>query len=466
MRWNWLPLFALFITLGLNACVQTRILSSPTPTPLLPTPTEPVKLVQLATATPATTAIRQSETPPTPAPTLWKTSQDRSPAWLAAPGGEDVALINLCGQPEQCDLVFVNSATTEAYTLTVPEGADDYFWLPDTPGGPSGMKLGLVYLPDSLVIYRLANGAVEEKQFDPGALRYLADASSANSLLPVFSYGNPGEKNWFLTTDPRVVSFDHRYVLRQDWNEPETPILIDDLSTGSSFQLTHAADGRYDVAYAWSPVENVLAVLQSSEPPMPSNPGQVAFHDTHLLIYNVTGRSIEAGGGIRMASVSWRSDGKQILYLNGTTPEVNNLPCWLDLAAGTTHCADAIPQAYPADFLTDLAWFPGQNRIIFLRHSLTDLINQLCMYDLDSAQTSCNVQAAEGRKITSYRLAPGGKVVFFTHDTLGSSTDAPEAPYAALASLDGSWSVDLAGKEVYDRLGWNPALLGVLWRPK
>jgi hypothetical protein len=72
----------------------------------------------------------------------------------------------------------------------------------------------------------------------------------------------------------------------------------------------------------------------------------------------------------------------------------------------------------------------------------------------------------EGRKITSYHLAPGAKAVFFIHDTIDSSVDDPEAPYAALASLDGSWSIDLAGKEVYDQYGWNPALLGVLWRTK
>lgn len=464
--WNWLPRFVLFATLGLSACIQPRIPPSPASTPLLPTPTGPEEVIQLATATSTPTAVRQIESASTPAPTPWKTSHDRTPAWLAAPGGADVALMNLCGRPEQCELVFVNSATKEDYILTVPGGANYYFWLPDTPSGPSGMKLGLVYLPDSLVIYRLANGAIEEMQFDPGALRYLADASSANALLPVFSYGNAGEKNWFLIPDTRAVSFDRRYVVRQDWNDPETPISVDDLGSGNSFQLTKAADGRYDVAYAWSPVEKVVAVLQSSEPPVPTAAGQVAFHDTHLLIYDVTGGSTEAGGGIRMASASWQSDGKQILFLSGTTPEINNLPCWLDLATGTTQCADAIPRAYPADYLSDLAWIPGENRIIFLRHSPTALTNQLCTYDLNSAETACKVEAGEGRKITSYRLAPDRKVVFFTHDTLGSSADAPEAPYAALASLDGSWIVDLAGKDVYDRFGWNPALLGVLWRPK
>lgn len=464
--WSWLLLFILLSTIGLSACVQPGLLPSPTPTPLLPTLTESKKNVQLVSATMTPTAILESKTPSTPKPTLWKTSADQTPAWLAAPSGEDVALINLCGQPEQCDLAFVNTANNETYILTIPEGADDYFWLPDTPSGPSGMKLGLVYLPNTLIIYRLANGAIEEKQFDPDALRYLADISSGNVPLPVFLYGNPGEKNWFLSIDPQVVSFDHRYVLRQDWSSPETPVWIDDLSTGISFQLTNADDGRYDVAFAWSPVENVLAVLQSSEPPMPVADGQVAFHDTHLLIYNVPGRNIEAGGGIRMASLEWQADGKQILYLSGTNPEVNNLPCWLDLATGASHCADAIPQAYPNDYLTDLAWLPGQSRIIFLRHSAIALTNQLCTYDLNTVEISCPVQAVEGRKITSYSLAPDRKVVFFTHDTLDSSTDDPEAPYAALSGLDGSWSVDLAGKEVYDRFGWNPALLGVLWRQK
>ena len=85
---------------------------------------------------------------------------------------------------------------------------------------------------------------------------------------------------------------------------------------------------------------------------------------------------------------------------------------------------------------------------------------------VNTTQIACTVQAVEGRKITAYHLAPDGQAVFFTHDTLGSSTDAPEAPYASLASLDGSWVVDMAGKEVYERFGWNPALLGVLWRPK
>jgi hypothetical protein len=35
--WNWLPRFVLLATLGLSACIQPRIPSSPAPTPLLPT---------------------------------------------------------------------------------------------------------------------------------------------------------------------------------------------------------------------------------------------------------------------------------------------------------------------------------------------------------------------------------------------------------------------------------------------
>lgn len=385
------------------------------------------------------------------------------PEWLKSPREPDIFIANGCPTKENCRLVLVNPGDGARFDLPIQDVAV-YFWL------LGGTGIGLVTNQQDFLEIDLASGVMVSATLPVQSLRFFQDALPSEFPRPAYALAGADSDEWFLVTDGKDFSFDHKRRVLQDFSQEETPLSIETLETGEVIQATRQDDGLYDVEYAWSPVSNGLAILQSAAPGVPALSGQVVYEKTRILLFDA-GKKIAIGefeGDY--ASLRWSPDGRALLYQTHPedSPGYRQDTCLLNVQTGQSRCLDAIASQTSDAYNLRFQWLPDGSGLAYLKHASSGETAHFCIYQFKADRLECPSQdlpSFHDRKILHYSLSPDGRFVFLTSDTPYSSYDAPEMPLSAWMRINGQGFTGLWGEADFRTFGWNPAAVGVLWRP-
>jgi hypothetical protein len=450
-----LLLLILFFPLLTN-CLSSAIMTT----------TPRAKITQMANEFPITSPPMEINKTDAPEPTTIPENPSgiiQLPEWLKSPGESEIFIVNGCPSKENCRLILVNPDNQASYYLPVKDIAV-YFWLPE------GKSIGLITNQQQFININLATGEMTSTILSAQSLRFFPDALPSEYLRPAYAFGDFNSSEWFVIPDIKEFSFDRKQRVLQDFSNEESPISIEYLVTGEVVRLAQANDGNYDVEYAWSPVSNELAVLQSSAPAFPSVGGQVVYGDTHLILFDADQKRITKNFEGDFAYTNWSPDGRYILYQTpladglGYNPEA----CILDVQIDKRICFDTIANQTIDAYNTNYEWLPDSSGLVYLKQANSGEYNHFCIYKFQEDRVDCpfqDVSQISNRKISEYSLSPDGRFVFLTSDAPYTSFDDPEMPTSAWMQVDGQMYSELWGESDFQTFGWNPAAIGVLWKP-
>lgn len=178
--------------------------------------------------------------------------------------------------------------------------------------------------------------------------------------------------------------------------------------------------------FAWSPVGEKLAILQSKFPPN----GFTYTRGKWLQIFDPnTGEVVNTYYG-DFGDIDWSPDGTKILF-NGV-----NKPCILNLASGEMTCMliqTRLSQEY-------YRWSPDGKKIGYVRKE--NSIWSFCFIDLDALWVHCPSKKFEelsARDIGYFTWSPDSNYVEIYDDTVGQAfSDVISDPKQGILAIDGS----------------------------
>jgi dipeptidyl aminopeptidase/acylaminoacyl peptidase len=203
---------------------------------------------------------------------------------------------------------------------------------------------------------------------------------------------------------------------------------------------------------------------------MPALPGQVLYADTHIILFDANQKRITKNLEGDFANINWSPDGRYILYKTPMADDQGYSPktCVLDVQIDRRRCFGTIANQTIDAYNSDFEWLPDSSGLVYLKQANSGEYNHFCIYKFQEDRVDCpsqDVSQINNRKIIQYSLSPDGRFVFLTSDTAYSSFDAPERPISAWMQADGQMYSELWGEGDFQTFGWNPAAVGVLWRP-
>jgi len=385
------------------------------------------------------------------------------PEWLRSPGGSEIFIANGCPSKENCQLIFVNPDKQASYNLLVNDIAV-YFWLPE------GKGIGLITHHQQFINIDLATGEMTSTTLSAQSLRFFPDALPSEYPRPAYAFGDVNSSEWFVVANPKDFSSDHRHRILQDFSKEEFPLSVEYLDSGDAIKVTQENDGIFDVEYAWSPDSSKLAILQSAVPAMPALPGQVLYDDTRIILFDANQKRITKNFEGDFAYINWSPDGRYILYQTPLADGQGNSPeaCVLDVQIDRRRCFGTIANQTIDAYNNDYEWLPDSSGLVYLKQANSEEYNHFCIYKFQEDRVNCpsqDISQINNRKIFQYSLSPDGRFVFLTSDTAYSSFDAPDRPISAWMQADGQVYSELWGEDDFQTFGWNPAAVGVIWRP-
>jgi hypothetical protein len=434
--------------------------------PAIMTTTPRAKITQMANEFPITSPPMEINKTDAPEPTTIPENPSgiiQLPEWLKSPGESEIFIANGCPDKENCQLILVNPANQARYNLPVNDIAV-YFWL------PGGKGIGLITNQHQFMNITLATGEMTGTSLPAQSLRFFPDALPGEYLRPAYAFGDFNSSEWFVVSNIKEFSYDRQYRLMKDFSNEENSLSMEYLDSGEVIRVTQESDGIYDVEYAWSPVSNELAVIQSSAPAFPSVGGQVVYGDTHLILYDADQKRITKDFEGDFAYINWSPNGRYILYQTPLADGLGYNPaaCILDVQIDKRTCFDTIANQTIDAYNTDYEWLPDNRGLVYLKQANSGEYNHFCIYKFQEDRVDCptrRVSQISNRKIFQYSLSPDGRFIFLTIDEPYTSLDDPEMPISAWMQTDGKMYSELWGKIDIQTLGWNPTVVGVLWRP-
>ena len=443
--------FLLASLLLLTACVAGPA-EVPPATPPRTSTSEPTLAAPAPAKTLAPTRVPTRQPEPTPTLGAIPASYEL-PAWLSDPQAN--VLMNLTSvSRDERRISFFEAATGSSFDLPLADAQGYfYFWMPD------GQHFGLLSKDnESLYLISVASGDVTRFEAGDDVTRFLYFVGfdvSPSPPMPLFPSGSaPEDEPFLLVSNMDRLSADGRYIVLSDINQRFTS--LEDLVTGQATQVTDPEDDLFDIEFAWSPISQQLAVLQSTHVPGLG----VELGDRMLNLYDpATGARLASYTG-NFSWAQWSPDGTRILYTRVPGAHFSRAGdlCILELASGLSQCLDRLDEQHGGARIGFFQWSPDGMQVSYLYWG-SEGTGGLCVIDLVTEGISCptdNVAELVGTAVIRYKWSPNGRYFVLTYDNDGC----PDCDYSgdrrsAFVAVDGSNSYLLDEESLFFAL-WQP----------
>lgn len=398
------------------------------------------------------------------------------PEWLKVATNDDLFMAITGYINGGLQLSVINPTTQDQFNLPILYNSV-FFWSSD------GNSINVLNPNWELMTIDLKSGKVLSSDMEKKTLRFSPYIFDGNDPTPMIARGRVGEPNFLLLQvyQLRDISFDGKYFLHQDYYSEENPISVENLETGNIIPVTSPNDGINDTDYAWSPVGDKLAIIQTKTPPQPYYwPGD------HLVIFDLEQNAVISSFEGVFSFIKWSGDGQNILYQKSVITDHKSgygdsyIPCVINLKTGESKCFYTISFQANSDgaWLSTFNWFPGDVGITYLSSwfKSSSYGGNFCIYYFDRDRITCptkDLADLSKRSVIRYSISPDGEYIVFDYDESMPMSDFMSYPYSSLIRTDGTgylqlWSVENRQKAIEitgEKYNNNPVYIGVLWRP-
>jgi hypothetical protein len=399
------------------------------------------------------------------------------PEWLKTSKNDDLFMALTGITDNGLILSVINPSTQQQFNIPISRNPK-YFWSSD------GTSINIVNPDWKLMTIDIHSGKVKYAVLDKNPFRFSPWIFDDNTLTPLIASGFLDQLNFILLQpyESRRISFDSIYMVEVNTGLTEEPISVINIETGEVTPITSPNDGIYEVEYAWSPMKDQLAILQSRLPPQ-----LYYWPGDHIIIYDIDKKSVTSSFNGDFSYISWSSDGQQLLYRKSSVEGergfyYSNSPCVINIQSGMNKCYYTIK--FQTDsvasnaFASGFDWFPGDLGITYLLAWTENSIDKgnFCIYYFKKDSITCPTQGLEDlskRAVVNYDMSPSGEYVILNYDLTLPESDYRERVYTSLIKIDGTGYLRLWTEKDYQKAGeikWdhyydNLLSYGVLWRP-